>query len=388
MTPLPLETARPHVSWPQGDETRHALWCAPGEPPAPGRLATVDDTLTADHAFRLASQGTPMLWLGDFRNARQLLTALAHRIDRRPHRSKAPPASPREAFNRHRLAQSQRAHLLNQLLIPMDAEGGVALRHAPDTRAACRDALGELGEPFVLPLRALLGMVGAYEWRRKGVAVPGLEQPIHVHYGVFSPVRGEYLDLVASAPLPATDLAFDIGTGCGVLAAILARRGVRRVVATDLDPRALACARENIDRQGLAGTVEVREADLFPPGICGLIVCNPPWLPARPTTPLESAIYDPDGKMLLGFLNGLASHLAPGGEGWLILSDLAERLGLRDSGFLAAAIEHAGLRIAGRLDTRPRHPKAMDDRDPLHAARREEVTTLWRLAAARTQEKP
>ncbi len=33
--------------------------------------------------------------------------------------------------------------------------------------------------------------------------------------------------------------------------------------------------------------------------------------------------------MLRGFLAGLADHLAPGGEGWLILSDLAEHLGLR-----------------------------------------------------------
>jgi hypothetical protein len=35
-------------------------------------------------------------------------------------------------------------------------------------------------------------------------------------------------------------------------------------------------------------------------------------------------VYDEGSRMLLGFLNGLAAHLAPGGEGWLILSDLAE----------------------------------------------------------------
>lgn len=382
MTP-PVDTsaARRHISWTEEGETHQALWRAPGSPPPPGRLAIVDDTLTADHAFRLASQGTAMLWRGDYRNARQLLAALAHRIDRRPGKRQKP-GSPRDAFNQYRLAQSQRANLLNQVLVPLDQDGNVTLRHAPDVRAACRDALGDVGEPFVVSLRALQGMVGAFEWRRKGVAVPGLDLPVHVHYGVFSPVRGEYLELVTQAPLPATDLAFDIGTGSGVLAAILARRGVSRVIATDLDPRALACARENIQNQGLAGSVTVQEADLFPAGSCGLIVCNPPWLPARPTTSMESAIYDPDSRMLQGFLNGLANHLTPDGEGWLILSDLAERLGLRDPGFLPDAIARAGLRVAGRFDTRPRHAKAFDDSDPLHAARRNEVTTLWRLAPA------
>jgi methylase of polypeptide subunit release factors len=165
-----------------------------------------------------------------------------------------------------------------------------------------------------------------------------------------------------------------------VLAAVLARRGIRRVVATDVDPRALACARENLQRLGLA-RVELVKADLFPEGRAALVVCNPPWVPARPGSPLEHGIYDPESRMLLGFLRGLAAHLEPGGEGWLILSDLAEHLGLRTRGELLAAIEVAGLEVAGRMDTRPRHPKASDPADPFHAARQAEVTSLWRLAA-------
>jgi methylase of polypeptide subunit release factors len=233
-------------------------------------------------------------------------------------------------------------------------------------------------------LRELLGLVGAHEWRRKGVEVPALGPSpgnrIHPHYGVFSPVRGEYLDLVAAAPLPSRELAFDIGTGTGVLAAVLARRGVKRVVATDLDPRALACAADNIDRLGLGGQVELAQADLFPAGTAPLIVCNPPWVPARPSSPLERAIYDEDGRMLRGWLAGLPEHLAPGGEGWLILSDLAEHLGLRAAGEVAALIDSAGLRVVARDGVRPRHPKAGDASDPLHQARARETTWLWRLA--------
>lgn len=204
---------------------------------------------------------------------------------------------------------------------------------------------------------------------------------IHPHYGVFSPVRGEYLDLVAKAPLPDNTLAFDIGVGTGVLSAVLARRGVRRIVATDLDPRALACAAENLARLGCADRVELLAADLFPPGRAPLVVCNPPWLPARPSAPIERAVYDEDSQMLRGFLAGLAAHLTPQGEGWLVLSDLAEHLGLRSRRQLLGWIDAAGLRVLGQHDARPRHPKAQDASDPLHAARAAEVTRLWRLGS-------
>jgi methylase of polypeptide subunit release factors len=134
-------------------------------------------------------------------------------------------------------------------------------------------------------------------------------------------------------------------------------------------------------RLGLQDRVDVVQADLFPPGRAPLVVCNPPWLPARPSAPLEHAIYDEDSRMLRGFLAGLAGHLEPGGEGWLILSDLAEHLGLRTPEELPALIEASGLRVVARTGVRPRHPKAGDAGDPLHAARAKEVTALWRLAA-------
>ena len=102
----------------------------------------------------------------------------------------------------------------------------------------------------------------------------------------------------------------------------------------------------------------------------------------KPSAPIEQAVYDPDSRMLKGFLAGLAAHLAPGGEGWLILSDLAEHLGLRTRDDLQGWIAAAGLRVAGRLDIRPQHGKVFDRFDPLHEARAKELTSLWRLAAA------
>lgn len=377
----------PVLEWTEGGTAHRARWRSEAGLPPAARVQPVDDTLSAAQAVRLASEGTAMLWRSDFHNARQLLQAIGRRIDQRAARpgARAPAASPLEAFHLHRQAQGQRAGILGKVLIELDGDYGIALPRAPDLRQACSEAWGPPdGEPSVAALRELLGLVGAHEWRKKGVAIAALgaspDKRIHPHYGVFSPVRGEYLELVAAAPLPATDLAFDVGTGTGVLAAILARRGVRRVVGTDVDPRALACARENVSRLGLQSQVEVVQADLFPAGRAPLVVCNPPWLPARASAPVERAIYDEDSRMLRGFLAGLADHLRPGGEGWLVMSDLAEHLGLRAAGELAGWIEAAGLRVLARTQVQPRHPKSADRDDPLHGARARERTSLWRLA--------
>ncbi len=366
-------------------------WRSEAGLPPPKRVVLVDDTMTADSAYRLACEGTAMLWRGDFQNAKLFLQALARRVDhekRRPRKPKVPvEVSKTEIFNRYRLAKSQRARTLGMLLIPFDAGHGIPLRRAPDVQTACEAAYGAASEPYVASLRELLGIIGAHQWQTKGVAVPALGARIYPHYGVFAPVRSEYVQLVAEAPFPTIGLpplAFDIGTGSGVLAAVLARRGVARVIATERDPRALACARDNVQRMALSDRIDVVEADLFPDvataGRAPLIVCNPPWIPARPATPLEGAVYDFESRMLHGFLDGLAAHLAPGGEGWLILSDIAEHLGLRTREELLAWIEKAGLKVLGKTGIKPRHARAYDASDPLHSARSAEVTSLWRLS--------
>ena len=395
--------AVPWVQWtgPQG-EPLSARWRCERASPPPKRVVLVNADTKADEAYRLACSGTALLWQGDFHNARQLLQAMARRCDAVPQRkqrkapaAEAPSAAPGQAFHRHRQAQAQRARTLGMLLVSLLPDYQVDARRAPDVRLACTHAWGppQADEPAaVVSLRELLGVHSAQEWRRVGVEVPALgdapNNRIYPHYGVFSPVRGEYIDLVAQAPLPPGTTnsqalpVFDIGTGSGVLSAVLARRGVRHIVATDLDERALACARHNIDTLGVSHAVSLLQTDVFAPGQAALVVCNPPWLPARAGAPIERAVYDEDSRMLRGFLNGLAAHLLPQGEGWLILSDLAEHLGLRSRDGLLGWVAQAGLVVLGKIDTLPRHPKAGDPHDPLHHARAAEVTSLWRLGAA------
>ena len=381
------------IEWSSQGQAHTAHWRSESGAPAPRRVVAADDTLPADTAYRLACEGTGLLWTGDFQNARMLLQALMRRTDRKPAKAaakaakKAADATPAQAFHLHRQAQAQRARVLSSVLIVLEGDYAIGLRRAPDLRQACAEAWGPAsGQRVVASLRELLGLVGAHEWRKKGVEVPALGAApgnrIHPHYGVFSPVRGEYVDLVAQTPLPSKALAFDVGVGSGVLSAVLARRGVQRVVATDQDPRAIACARENLQRLGVAGRVELLQTDLFPEGRAPLVVCNPPWLPARASSPIERAVYDEGSGMLRGFLAGLAAHLEPGGEGWLILSDLAEHLELRPRAQLLEWIAQAGLQVLGRHDVKPHHAKTTDATDALHAARAAEVTSLWRLGVA------
>lgn len=393
----PATSSQPVIRWLEAGQEYCVRWRSERGAAPPKRVVLADDTTTADMAYRLACEGTALLWRGDFQNARQLLQALARRADQVPtrKRKKAAQEVPLvDAFHLHRLAQSQRARMLGMLLIPFNADYSIPLRRAPDVSHACAEAWGPVDAAScasVVSLRELQGITSAHEWRRKGVEIAALGEPphnrIHPHYGVFSPVRGEYIHLVATAHLPKPPtgqtalVAFDIGTGTGVLSAVLARRGVDRIVATDQDPRALACARENLAQLGVSEQVQVVQADLFPEGQASLVVCNPPWLPARPSSPIERAVYDEGGRMLQGFLKGLTAHLAPKGEGWLILSNLAEHLGLRTRAELLAAFEANGLRVVSRIDAKPQHPKASDASDALADARSREVTSLWRLTA-------
>lgn len=389
-----LQIEKQYVHWQDNKTPRKTLWLSESNQSVPTRIVVVDDQTKADDAYRLACEGTSLLWRGDFHNARQLLQAMSRRIERTEQRKANKKSKSAQnvtdknvvsnQFHQQRLAQAQRARILSRVLLEL-APGYVSdLRRAPDFKTACTEAFGELTEPCLIALRDVQGALGAAQWREKGVPIEGIDLSIYPHYAVFAPTRHEYVRLMLDAPLPDNqDLAFDIGTGTGLLAIVLALRGVKQVVATDLNPRALSCAQDNLQRLGLT-SVKVQKADLFPVGQseAHLIVCNPPWLPAKPSSALEYAVYDPKSAMLRGFLQRVKQHLAPQGEVWLILSDLAEHLQLRTREELLNWFIQAGLEVKYRLDTEPRHGRSKDETDPLFTARSAETTSLWCLVAS------
>jgi methylase of polypeptide subunit release factors len=383
------------ITWQENNKPKEAFWQSAANNQAPKRIQVIDDTIKADAAYKLVCEGTALLWRGDFQNAKHLSQAISRRIDNRDLKPKAKnkrnkelktgeALNPKEQFHLYRKSQIERARTLGMLLVELTGDYRLPYNRAPDIAEACEHAYGksESHHSRLVSLREILGIIGAYEWHKKSVEIPQLDASITPSYGVYSPVRGEYIDLVNTTPLNNVSVAFDIGTGTGVLAAVLAKRGVKKIIATDTSSRALVCAKHNIQKLGYTDQVKIINADLFPPtdtGLADLIVCNPPWLPAKANSAIEQAVYDPDSQMLKGFLKGVKNYLAVNGEAWLILSDFAEHLELRTKEELQQWIANAGLAVIEKLDIAPKHGKASDPSDPLHQARSKEVTSLYRL---------
>src|SRR6266511_2704246 len=136
----------------------------------------------------------------------------------------------------------------------------------------------------------------------------------------------------------------EIGTGIG-LAAVLAARAGCRVIATDIVPAAVACARENAALNGVADTVEVRLGDGLAP-VAGLrfdLICtSPPQMPTPPERERDDALAAADNGGLDGWsplarlIGEAPAHLEPGG-----------RLLFTLFGFLGIERARARLRAAG-----------------------------------------
>lgn len=369
------------LTWQEAGQTQQVRWQSSAGWPPPKRLELADQHLPAQRILSLFSEGVGVLWRGELAGARQLLATVERRLDSKP----LPPAPDlRTAFHQLRKQQGERARLLGRLVVEVGPGQRLRLRRPPDASAALTAVLGPNDAPYALSVRELLGYLGAWQWQQTGVAVPqlGPAARIYPRWGVFAPVRGEYLQLVADAPLPpGCQRALDVGTGTGVLAAIVARRGVPQVVATETNPLAVACARDNLQQLGLDHQVQVQEAAWYGAQTepFDLIVCNPPWLPAKPTSLLETAVFDPDSQMLRGLLTTVAARLKASGQAWLVLSDLAERLGLRTDAELQNWIAAGGLRVVAVHAALPSHKKTRDAADPLAQARSAEVTRLFCL---------
>lgn len=351
-------------------------WRSESDAPRPQALVDIDDRTTADEALKRVRRGEVLRYVGDFLNAKQLLQAMERRLP--------PPAaahSPLEAFRAERLQRQREQETLSKVVVSLAPGYRLALPRAPEVAKACSDVWGPSpAQATVVALKTLLGMLGAAQWRKTGLAVPGLKGKLTPHYGVYLPTRHEYVELLLRRPeVVQGKSAIEVGTGTGVLSFVLLQRGASAVRATDVEPRAVACARENATHLGLSARFTVEEADLFPDARADLVLFNPPWLPEQPKSRVDRAVFDAGGQALEGFLAGLSAHLNPGGLGLLILSDLAQRLGLRPPEFLGQRLAAHGLAVAWSESAPARHGKAKDAAQPLHAARSAEVTTLYAL---------
>jgi len=147
---------------------------------------------------------------------------------------------------------------------------------------------------------------------------------------VYEPAEDTFL-LADNLIVRRGDLVLDMGTGCGMLAVLTAKRAAR-VVAVDLNPHAVRCSRLNAQVHGVFDRVDVRLGDLFKPikkdEKFDVIVFNAPYLPSAPTerrTWIGRAwAGGPTGRQLIDrFVKEAPHHLKRRGKILLVQSSLA-----------------------------------------------------------------
>jgi len=360
-------TAGETVALPGGERVR---WISESDAAPPTRIVPLDDRSPREEARRVIRQGAAIWWRGDYHRGRRLLDHLEERLGPRPRVPEG--ATLAERWRAEREARGGIAELLGRVLLVVEPDGSLRSRRAPDTRRAVELAWPEaIGRRAALPLRTLVGALGAAGWTDAGLEVPGLEGRLTPLYGVFSPTRSAYVRLLDGLGDVTGRSVLDVGCGTGVLSLVLLQRGARHALGVDIDPRAVRAARLNAERLGLADRFEARVADLFPEGLrADLIVFNPPWIPEAPRTRLDRAVFDPGGATLARFLATVGDHLADGGEAALLVSDLPERLGLRAPDAITRAARDAGLAVEERLAVPADHPRAHRGDDPRGPGRR------------------
>ncbi len=345
---------------------------------APGPLIALNERTRMVVVLRWLRQGKVMLWEGDWDKGKGLLAELRDKLQEE--RGKDVGESPLERWQKQRGGIREQGALLGGILVPIEEDGRVLLTNAPDTRRAVKLAWGLHEGLRVVALNSLVGALSAAEWTRKGIEVPGLKGKLRPRFGVFSPTRRAYVDLLEHLEVKGKTV-LDVGCGTGVLGFVLLQRGAVSAVGTDLDERSVDCAIGNSVRLELRDRYRAELADLFPSGErFDCVVFNAPWVPEVPRTRLDRTVFDEGGKTLHRFMAGLSGSLTEGGIGALLLSDLPERLGLREAGYLEELAARAGLKVQLVEDVPAGHGKARDTRDPLHEVRAAERIRIYVLA--------
>jgi HemK-related putative methylase len=187
-----------------------------------------------------------------------------------------------------------------------------------------------LDDPGFGPLRLMLGRANHILYklflrrRHEGFVLEKVcGASLVVAPGVLNPRlmrTGEFLAAQLAGQLEAPAEVLDMGTGSGVCAVIAARHS-RRVVAIDINPAAVRCARMNVLMNQLDDRIEVLEGDLFAP-VAGrrfdVVLFNPPFLEGVPRDDADRAWRSTD--VARRFAAQLREHLTPTGFALVLLS--------------------------------------------------------------------
>jgi predicted RNA methylase len=171
---------------------------------------------------------------------------------------------------------------------------------------------------------AQFGYHGAVQW----VSIEDLPKPLARFETVFWDPRDtpSLRQLMRATDTVKGKHVLEIGTGTGLLAACALQAGAARAVATDINANAVRNARFNGALLGFAERLEVRQVALDRPDAFAIIrpdeqfdviVSNPPWVNRLPQRIDEFALYDASFRLMRTLLDGLPTHLRPGGRALL-----------------------------------------------------------------------
>lgn len=202
--------------------------------------------------------------------------------------------------------------------IPLRTDGDVADLYRRLTRTEAKDIGGALSADYAAfikpppvpldPRKFTSGHLGA---------------TIAVLDGVFSPAEAESAVLPFMHDHPAMfegKRVLEIGTGSGIIALYAAKLGARRVVATDINEQALACARANAQALGVAESLDPRLVPLSdmsaysvarPDETFDTIISNPPYVLDLDAETNDA--YVDNGDLGFSIVRGFEQRLAPGG---------------------------------------------------------------------------
>jgi len=148
--------------------------------------------------------------------------------------------------------------------------------------------------------------------------------PLIILPDVFNPVlfrTGRFLARsLTTVSMDTATTVLDMGTGSGIGAVFAARRAAR-VVAVDVNPEAVRCAKLNALLNHFEDRIDVRCGDLFQPVAhdrFDFVLFNPPFYRGQPKDDLDRAWRSED--VFERFAAGLGNHLTETGRAMIILS--------------------------------------------------------------------
>jgi len=156
------------------------------------------------------------------------------------------------------------------------------------------------------------------------------DHAFYVSRDVYEPAEDTFL-LAENLSVDENDVVLDLGTACGILG-ILAAKKAKMVVATDLNPHAVNCAKINAKLSRVEDKMDIRLGDLFQPisqdERFSLILFNAPYLPSsrdEEKTWIERAwAGGPTGRQLIDrFISEAPRYLSENGRILLVQSSLS-----------------------------------------------------------------